>query len=325
MRIAIVGAGIAGLSCAAGLRGRGHAVALFDKGARPGGRVATRRAGALRFNHGAQYATARGEGFAAVLAGLRAEGAVRAWPAAGEGCWVGAPDMAALPARLAATCGADLHRGRQVTGLTRDGAGWALRHHPAAAVSPGAVAGAGGTVAGFDAVLLALPHAQAAPLLRDAGHAAFAALLDGVAVAPCWTLMAAFATPVPGPDAGRPAGGGPLAWIARENGRPGQAREGPDRWVAHATPAWSRAWTGEDPEAAAAALLAAFAGAAGGAVPLPVHRDARRWRYALTEVPLGRAALWDGAARLGVCGDWCLGGRVEAAWDSGAALAALAG
>jgi renalase len=48
---------------------------------------------------------------------------------------------------------------------------------------------------------------------------------------------------------------------------------------------------------------------------------AHRWRYALVETPLGQACLWDDAARLGVCGDWCLGGRIEAAHDSGTALA----
>ena len=49
---------------------------------------------------------------------------------------------------------------------------------------------------------------------------------------------------------------------------------------------------------------------------------AHRWRYALVEQAAGLPCLWDGAALLGACGDWCLGGRVEAAFDSGRALAA---
>ena len=40
---AIVGAGIAGLACAQQLQAAGRTVQLFDKGRRPGGRVATRR------------------------------------------------------------------------------------------------------------------------------------------------------------------------------------------------------------------------------------------------------------------------------------------
>ena len=36
----------------------------------------------------------------------------------------------------------------------------------------------------------------------------------------------------------------------------------------------------------------------------------------------GSISLWDPAARLGVCGDFLLGPRVEAAWLSGTHLAA---
>ncbi|MGF2507850.1 NAD(P)/FAD-dependent oxidoreductase, partial [Ralstonia pseudosolanacearum] len=36
----------------------------------------------------------------------------------------------------------------------------------------------------------------------------------------------------------------------------------------------------------------------------------------------GTPCLWDAASRLGACGDWCEGPRVEAAFLSGVALAA---
>jgi renalase len=35
----------------------------------------------------------------------------------------------------------------------------------------------------------------------------------------------------------------------------------------------------------------------------------------------GEDCLWDCVERLGACGDWCVGGRVEAAFLSGVALA----
>jgi renalase len=57
-------------------------------------------------------------------------------------------------------------------------------------------------------------------------------------------------------------------------------------------------------------------------LPAPAYLSAHRWRYALVERPLGEPCLWDEALRLGLCGDWCLGPRVEAAWMSGRALAA---
>ena len=62
-RVLIIGAGMAGLSCAAALGSVGHAVTLIDKARGPGGRMSTRRVdtplGQAAFDHGAQYFTAR--------------------------------------------------------------------------------------------------------------------------------------------------------------------------------------------------------------------------------------------------------------------------
>ena len=51
----------------------------------------------------------------------------------------------------------------------------------------------------------------------------------------------------------------------------------------------------------------------------PVHGGVHRWRYALVEKPLGESYIWDATLRLGACGDWCLGPRIEAAFNSGEA------
>ncbi|TGN44114.1 FAD-dependent oxidoreductase, partial [Paracoccus liaowanqingii] len=66
IRVAIIGAGLAGLTCAGRLAQAGLSVTLFDKGRGPGGRLATRRADdGLRFDHGALWLAARDPGFAA--------------------------------------------------------------------------------------------------------------------------------------------------------------------------------------------------------------------------------------------------------------------
>lgn len=51
--IAIIGAGMAGLSCAERLAESGLQVQVYDKGRQPGGRVAHRARGGLEFEHGA--------------------------------------------------------------------------------------------------------------------------------------------------------------------------------------------------------------------------------------------------------------------------------
>ena len=95
--IAIIGAGMAGLSCAVALARRGHKPVLFDKGRGPGGRMATRRADVngteVRFDHGAQYLTARDPRFVEAVEGWQSAGIVAPWPAAGEDAYVGTPAM----------------------------------------------------------------------------------------------------------------------------------------------------------------------------------------------------------------------------------------
>jgi predicted NAD/FAD-dependent oxidoreductase len=82
-RIGIVGAGMAGLSCATLLAAAGHRVVLFDKGRGPGGRMATRRVatdlGEVVFDHGAQYLTARDPDFVTQVERWRDAGHVARW------------------------------------------------------------------------------------------------------------------------------------------------------------------------------------------------------------------------------------------------------
>lgn len=324
-RVAVIGAGIAGLACATTLAQACIAVMLLEKSRRPGGRVATRRVEGLSFNHGAQFARAHGPDFAALLAGLATRGIAASWPAAGgEGRRMSfRPGMSALPAAMAeqaGAAGADLRTGRQAAFLHRTEAGWLVRHIDAATIRPGATVSEGGELAGpFGAVLLAIPGHQAASLLATAGHR-FAAAANAAVMAPCWAVMARFAEPVDGDDV-RQSAVSPIAWAAREGSRPG-AEPAADHWVLHAGADWSRDHLDNSPEVAAAALIAAFRAETGAADPDLVV--AHRWRYALVETPLGEACLWDDANRLGVCGDWCLGGKVEAAHDSGIALARAA-
>ena len=320
--VAVVGAGIAGLACATELAHAGLLVTLLEKGRRPGGRVATRRVEGVAFNHGAQFATARGPGFGALLAGLQAAGQAAPWIAAGaDGRRITfIPGMSALPAMMAdhaAGLGVALQTERHAAFLHADEVGWTIRHLSAADIRPGATAVSGGEVLpSQDAVLIALPSTQAASLLGTATHP-FADIARQAVVAPCWSVMVRFPAPAAGPDVVQDATG-PVAWAAREGSRPGHAAD-PEAWTLHASAAWSRAHLEDDPESAGRTLLAAFRAATG--APVPDLVLAHRWRHALVEAPVGQPCLWDPATRIGACGDWCLGGRVEAAYDSGVSLA----
>jgi len=78
-RVAVVGAGVAGLILARDLVRDGHEVSVFDKGRGPGGRLATRRAEPFSFDHGAQYFTARDPEFRAEVETWVAAGCAARW------------------------------------------------------------------------------------------------------------------------------------------------------------------------------------------------------------------------------------------------------
>ncbi len=324
--IAILGAGLAGLSCARGLAAGGRTPDLFDKGRAAGGRLASRRVDlsengtALRFDHGAQYLTARGPGFAAAL---RAAGA-RPWPDPDR--LVGVPAMSALPRHLAEGL-PPIRLRRHAAALEPGpgGRGWMVLHLDAGAVRPDRpvppeALAAAERAGPYAAVALALPAPQAAPLVAPHAPAWAEALAAEVRIAPCWTVMAAFAARLPLPDTLRP-GEGAIGWAARDSSKPGRDAAA-ETWVVQAGPAWSRAHLEDRADSVVPALLDALAGLAGTPLPPPAHAAAHRWRHAMVETPLGAPCLWDPALGLGLAGDWCLAARAEAAFDSGAALAA---
>ena len=298
MRVAIIGAGMSGLACAERLGDAGVAAVLFDKGRGPGGRMSTRRVetpyGPAAFDHGAQYFTVRNDGFRARVARWAAAGLATPWSAAGAEAWVGTPGMNA-PVKDAAA-GQDVRQGALVERLERDGAGWRV----------------GGEM--FDWLVVATPAENAGPLL-DGVDAAAAALARRTPAAPCWTVMAAFGERVATPmDVFK--GTGAVGWAARNSAKPG--RGGAEAWVVQAGPEWSREHLEETPETVAGRLMDLFAGEFDVRLPPGMAASAHRWRYARSG-DAGVGHVW--RSGLGVCGDWMLGPRVEAAWMSGDGLA----
>ncbi len=77
--VVVVGAGVSGLTAATDLVAAGHSVRVLDKGRGVGGRLATRRLGGGRIDHGAQFFTTRSDEFVATTAAATDDGAVAEW------------------------------------------------------------------------------------------------------------------------------------------------------------------------------------------------------------------------------------------------------
>lgn len=339
-KIAVIGAGMAGVTAARTLVQAGHEVSVFEKSHGAGGRMSTRVTPYGTFDHGTQYFTVRDPRFLKALTNVPGSQAVcRAWSANAvrvldplgrvieaplplrEPHFVASPGMNALVRHWAAPLDAagQLHFQTQVQFLKRGShkGKWQV------------VCADGSQHGGFDAVVLAIPSVQADFLLRQSGAPAsqFKGLkaMTEVSVAPCWTLMLAY------PLANQPGLShlGPqwnaarsvhhrIAWISRESSKPGRAPL--ERWTVQASAEWSQEHLEDDAQRVQDKLLKAFAELTGIRAE-PGHAQVHLWRYAKTLRPLGQTHVWDQALGLGLCGDWLLGHRVEDAFVSGLSMA----
>lgn len=336
----IIGAGIAGMTCALKLTGPGNKVTVLDKGRRPSGRLATRvsRQGPV-FDQGAQFLTARSVSFQQQVSAWQKAGVVALWdrrfvdlkPGAQPidtvreaKRYVGTPKMASIVEHLCESAAANEHIdgphfGVRVTRLDSGVAGWNATDEDGKHHGP------------FDRVVVTAPPPQARELLAEASPA-LAERLAEVELAPTWTVMLAFEETLGLNETF--AGGfiedsplGILANQATKPGRPGTADVG-ECWTLHAAPAWSKAHIDDDKELVTAALLAAFGQLVsplrGQPLPVPTYAAAHRWLYGHIVTPLSERWLFDTDTGLGFAGDACTMGspaNIERAWLSGLGLA----
>ncbi len=184
-RVAVIGAGMAGLTCARELLLRSAQVTLFDKGRAPGGRLTTGEAPPHGFDLGAQYFTVHDPRFAdrvgewtragvcepwrgRLVASADAHAPFRALVTPVER-FVGVPGMRALGQHLAA--GVELRPSQRVERIERRGTELRLFGTvgaPGVTLGPRAATGAGDDDLGaYDRVAICVPSTQAAALLAE--------------------------------------------------------------------------------------------------------------------------------------------------------------
>ncbi len=311
-RCAIIGAGLAGLTAARVLADHGHDAIVLEKARGPGGRMSTRRDGRFRFDHGAQYFTARDPRFVAQVETWLEAGLVRRWDAGiaviesdlvrpapiGIDRFVGVPGMSAVCGHLA-QAHADCRFGWQTTRARTVTDGWVLES-------------SGGERLEADHLLLTAPPEQSRALVDDpAVHKVLAPLN----MHPCWAVMAVLDRPLLTDWDAAFVNTGALSWVASQRSKPG--RPSAHAWVLHASPDWSRTHLEDDSKSVAEALLAEAASLSGAATIGVESARAHRWRHALPGEPLEAGALWFRDRRLAIAGDWCAGSRIEGAFLSG--------
>ncbi|WP_022961222.1 NAD(P)/FAD-dependent oxidoreductase [Halopseudomonas pelagia] len=312
--IAIIGAGLAGISAGTALAAEGQLVTLFDKSRGSGGRMSSKRTEFGDLDMGAQYFTARDSHFRHELRDWLDKGWVSEWDPAmysydDQGLhsssddlqrFVGNPRMTGLSRELLA--GLNLVSQTHISRLRQDDqSGWLLIDDQDQVHGP------------FERVIVATPAPQAIPLLEQAPQLAHT--VSQVQMDPGWTLAVAFHTPLNTPVEACFVRAGPLDWISRNSSKPGRSTQ--DSWVLQSTPEWALAHLETDKSEVSRLMLAAFNQIIGGPIPEPAFLHVHRWLYARPTEPCQWGALAAPEKGLYVCGDWCLGGRIENAWLSG--------
>lgn len=320
LRVAVIGAGMAGLSCAARLVADGCRVDVFEKSRSTGGRLDTRREHGTGVDLGAQYFTVRDPHFAAQIAQWERAGAVARWevspwlldaggrllPAPDDTLrWVGKPSMTAISRQLA---GRDVVLCTQVAidAVERRQGQWRL------------FAGQSLSFENFDALVVSVPAPQALRFLHASPPLEAAA--RSVVMEPCWSVAIGFDAPLELAFDAVFARGQPVGWLARNSSKPGR-ESAPETWVLHAAPTWSEERLESPPDAVARHLQRWFCATFDRIGREPAWLHAQCWRFARSTHGMPDQHRYDAALQLGVCGDWCAGGRVEGAWLSGRVLA----
>jgi renalase len=310
VRIAVVGAGIAGLMAARSLTDAGHQVVVFDKGRSPGGRLATRRIEGARLDHGAQFFTVRSDEFGRRVQQWQDDGLVQEWcrgfTEGGDGYprYMVRGGMNALAKHAA--MGLDVRCNSLVFSLHRDSdvGAWQVKLDD-------------GTSSTHDALIVTCPLPQTFSLLMTAEVSMPEALWRtdyDRTLALLVVLDGDSAVPAPGgvQDAA------PFTFVG-DNRAKGISDVG--ALTLHADPRFSAAHWDDDPDVAKALLLEHARPYIGGA-PV-VASQLKRWRFA-TPTSIWPEAHWSpaGDTSLAVAGDAFAGPRVEGAALSGLSAAA---
>jgi hypothetical protein len=348
--IGIIGAGIAGLSCAKTLEQAGYHVEIFDKGRNLSGRMATRRNNLSEFDHGAQYFTVKNPDFRQEVDRWIGADVAKLWspkiavldnlkekeiPAKANqfSSWVntGIGKLKSLKTSIFSTSntGTSVERfvgvPKMTTPATFISRGLSVKKettidsifirpqsYPRWSLKSREI----GLIEGnFNIIIAAMPAPQAAELFKEISPK-LTEISQSVKMTGSWAVMLNFEEKVNLNFDSAFINGGPLRWITRNNSKP--ERGVTEAWVLHATSEWSESHLDISREEATELLINEFV-ALGGS--LPKQSQAHLWRYAEAAQPLHTTFAWDAENNLGICSDWLNSGRVEGAWLSGKRLA----
>jgi renalase len=311
--IAIIGAGLSGLTAADMLKKHAD-ITIFEKSRGVSGRMSTRRAEPYFFDHGAQYFTASTIPFQNFIQPMVDNGVIQRWNARyikfdekkiieredwaqAEPRYVGVPGMNAVGKYLASDL--DIKLNTRIINLQKN-TKWNLKDEQ------------GNLFEDYDWVISTAPAAQTAVLCPE--NFQYLDVVKDVQMRACFSLMLGFIEHLPLDFEVAHITNSDLAWLAVNSHKPG--RNGHYTLLATSSEDYADAHIDDDRDEVIRYLCAETSRIIDYDVAVAAIKTVHGWRYAHNANKEKLPVLIDHNLQLAVCGDWCVGGRVEAAFTA---------
>jgi len=315
-KIAIIGAGMAGLTLANRLNPHADVV-VFEKSRGVGGRMSTRHADPFSFDQGAQFFTARNKRFGQFLAPHVASGLIREWAGKAitldperkvadrlwfEPHYTACPGMNSLCQEMAQ--GIEVILNCEVAPLNQKRAGtWDLFDTRDRSLG------------NVDLVISTAPPVQTCRLF-DSFLSPASPLRHSTMLA-CYTLMFGLHKKWGKPWIAAKINNSPLEWLSVNSSKPGRNHD-VTSIVVHANNSWAQQHVDEDPVTVEKFLRAQLSLVLDLDLDAPDYFSLHRWRYALLDKAHDDKSrdlpFHDRELQLASVGDWGSRSRIEDVW-----------